>query len=203
VSDLVRDVAVLYVDPRGPYPKLVEHWYDEARDARTYAGPWPVVAHPPCGPWSRLSFLCTKQDASLGPIAVDQVRRWGGVLEHPYRSKLFRHCAMPYPGEMPDRWGGRTYDVRQVNWGHRCEKETWLYVVGTPVPRVLSGIRTGQRATHRITNGSRGRTDLPRVGELEARCTPPDFARWLISLAQQARVAHPAATERLRAGEEE
>lgn len=32
--NLRTDVSALYVDPRGPYPLLVEHWYDEARDAR-------------------------------------------------------------------------------------------------------------------------------------------------------------------------
>ena len=39
-------VAALYVEPDGPYAGLdgVEVW-DEARDARTYAGPQPVVAH--------------------------------------------------------------------------------------------------------------------------------------------------------------
>ena len=45
--------AKLYVDPRGPYPKLVADWWDEARDARNYAGPNPVVAHPPCQRWGR------------------------------------------------------------------------------------------------------------------------------------------------------
>jgi hypothetical protein len=46
-------VAALYVDPAGVYAGLddVDLW-DEKRDARLYAGPWSVVAHPPCKSWS-------------------------------------------------------------------------------------------------------------------------------------------------------
>lgn len=42
-------VAALYVEPNGIYFGLpnVDPW-DIYRDARTYPGPWPVVAHPPC-----------------------------------------------------------------------------------------------------------------------------------------------------------
>ena len=43
-ASLRTDVSVLYVDPRGPYPKLVADWWDAERDARNYAGPNPVVA---------------------------------------------------------------------------------------------------------------------------------------------------------------
>ena len=41
------DVAALYVEPKGCYVGVagVDAW-DEARDARRYAGPYPVVAHP-------------------------------------------------------------------------------------------------------------------------------------------------------------
>ena len=49
-------IAALYVHPNGVYSGLegVDLW-DEERDARQYAGPYPVVAHPPCARWSRLA----------------------------------------------------------------------------------------------------------------------------------------------------
>jgi hypothetical protein len=181
---IVDTVAALYVDPQGPYPELVEHWYDEARNARTYQGPWPVVAHPPCGPWGRLWFLCRHQDPDCGPHAVAMVRQFGGVLEHPAESLLFRHCQLPWPGELPDAWGGRTYAVRQVSWGHCCEKPTWLYVVGVPWRVVMAGMRTGGVATRRVTSGPRNKP-LTRASKEAIRRTPPAFARWLVSLAQE------------------
>lgn len=47
-------VAAIYVQTGGSYFGLpgVDPW-DEARDARRYAGPWPVVAHPPCQRWGK------------------------------------------------------------------------------------------------------------------------------------------------------
>ena len=140
-------IAALYVDPaRGPYREIasiVDLW-GERRDARRYAGPWPVVAHPPCGPWSRLKAFCGPAllaQRGLALVAVDQVRRWGGVLEHPAHSDLWVEARLPLPGGLPDAHGGYTVAVEQWWWGHRAIKPTWLYVVGcraadlTPFPR--------------------------------------------------------------------
>ena len=50
-------IAALFVANPGCYIGLpdVDPW-DKERDARTYAGPWPVVAHPPCVRWGRYWF---------------------------------------------------------------------------------------------------------------------------------------------------
>lgn len=47
-------IATLYVDPVGRYGNIAVEVYDGTRDARTYEGPYPVVAHPPCREWGRL-----------------------------------------------------------------------------------------------------------------------------------------------------
>lgn len=44
-------IAALYVDELGPYMRMagVDPW-GITRDARRYKGPYPIVAHPDCGP---------------------------------------------------------------------------------------------------------------------------------------------------------
>jgi hypothetical protein len=55
-------IAALYVETDGCYFNLpdVDPW-DEARDARKYAGPFPVVAHPPCQRWGRFWHGSTRK----------------------------------------------------------------------------------------------------------------------------------------------
>ena len=191
---VVEDVAVLYVDPRGPYPDLVRHWYDETRDAASYDGPWPIVAHPPCGPWGRLRHLSKHDSPDHGPRAVELVRRFGGVLEHPQHSLLFRHCGMPLPGELPDAWGGVSFELAQCDWGHPARKRTWIYVVGA---RALPPAPAPREPTHWISGG-RGRagkkaktTPVPEgikvCSAQQRRRTPVAFAKWLIEIARNAR----------------
>ena len=179
-------IAALYVDARGPYLDMpgVDPWTID-RDARLYDGPSSVVAHPPCADWSRLSAFAKDDPArrACGPRAVEQVRKFGGVLEHPSFSKLWHHEDMPRPGEFCDEWGGWTLDVRQCDWGHKAEKRTWLYIVGVPNLGVTP--LTGGSPTHVVTT-SRGRPDLPEMGKVERRLTPPAFAEFLVSIARSA-----------------
>lgn len=187
-------VAALYVERGGPYFSMsgVDPW-DLARDARLYAGPWPVVAHPPCGPWGRLRHLYRGNEHDCAPAAIAAVRRWGGVAEHPRYSRLWSLLDLPRPGEFADEFGGYTLEVSQCDWGHPARKWTWLYIVGgrplaTPPAR---------EPTHWISGG-RGRvgkkaktTPVPPgikvCSAQQRRRTPPAFAQWLVDLARTAR----------------
>lgn len=169
-------IAALYIDPRGPYVNRpgVDAW-DEARDARLYDGPHAIVAHPPCGPWSALRHLSRETTADCGPRAIEQVQKWGGVVEQPWTSRLFEARGVPR--------SALTY-VEQVAWGHPARKATALYFVGVePV-----GIRIGGTVTHWCSGGGTGRGRTPPgikvCSAQQRRRTPPAFADWLISLAE-------------------
>lgn len=195
-------VAALYIDPRGPYPTMpgVDAW-DEKRDARKYAGPFPIVAHPPCGPWGRLRHLSRKDSPRLAIRAVDQVQRWGGVLEHPANSRLWDYCDLPRPGEFADVHGGYSVEVCQVEWGHVARKRTWLYLVGVPSSALTPPPMPGRAPTHWV-GGFRRQGDRPtstyrRTGSAvppgikvcsaeQRRRSPVAFAEYLVSLAAAA-----------------
>jgi hypothetical protein len=180
-------VAALYVDGSGPYMAIptVDPWTIE-RDASGYGGPHPIVAHPPCADWSRLKGLAKHVPGrrELGPLAVEQVRRWGGVLEHPAHSSLWAACDLPRPGELPDQWGGWSIAVNQQAWGHVARKPTWLYLVG--IDRGVVVPLEGGEATHVVSTSRRG-GDKRRCSKRLRILSPPAFAAWLVELAGQAR----------------
>lgn len=190
-------VAVLFVCQKSHYtrrPNLI--CYDIQKDARTYTENHPVVAHPPCRAWGRLRTVATRVrpgEKELAPWAIEQVRRCGGVLEHPAGSALFDYCGCPRPGDLPDAWGGLTIDIDQFHWGHRARKPTRLYIVGTrdlpPQPR-----RDGE-PTHCITQGHGVRIGHPkfnpRVPDWEREATPPAFCDWLIEVARRSAARRP------------
>lgn len=145
-------VAALFVEPGGVYFGLpyVDPW-DEKRDARTYSGPFPVIAHPPCQRWGRFWHGSTRkphqfrlgEDGGCFEAARDCVRRWGGVLEHPADSRAFRHFGLQVP-KRGKGWsvptpgcGGRTCYVEQGHYGHASRKPTWLYAVGIDFPQLV------------------------------------------------------------------
>lgn len=182
-------VAVLFARKDSVYKSIPGcDVYDINRDARTYPGALPVVCHPPCRSWGRLrSFAKPRPDErELAIFAVDQVRKYGGVLEHPVGSELWSVLALPLPGRGLDSYGGFTLGINQNWFGHRAEKKTLLYIVGVTPRNVPSVPFTLDYPSHVIARNNRNKyARRPEVTAAEREHTPLNLAHWLVDLASR------------------
>lgn len=188
-------VSALFVCHGSAYKAMpgVEDYGLPFRDARTFKGGTSVVAHPPCRSWGILKAFAKPAPGErwLAVWSVHQVRRNGGVLEHPQASTLWQKMRLPLPYEEPDQWGGWTMEIDQFHFGHKARKRTWLYVVGTTdVP--LMPYRAGAPSHVVGTSKAQRRAGGPRPKKVKGWCTksereqsPPKFAEWLVELARR------------------
>jgi hypothetical protein len=208
-------IAALYVETGGGYFGLegVDPW-DETRDARQYAGPWPVVAHPPCQRWGKMWFgqpLAVKltgerkrlgDDGGCFRAALAAVRQFGGVLEHPWGSLAWPHFDLNTPDRaggwiMADYHGGWTCCIEQGRYGHYARKPTLILAYGIDdLPSLAWGYREPNFDPAVVAR--MGLQRAKRLGEVGARGggtdssprigTPKPFRDLLISMARSARM---------------
>lgn len=203
----MRTVAVLFARSDSVYKTIpgVEV-YDMERDARTYDGPHPVVAHPPCRGWGRLRHMASprKDERNLARLAVALVREFGGVLEHPSASSLWPSQGLPAPGAR-DQFGGWTLAAPQKWWGHEAEKRSLFYICGCEPKNIpLIPLKLGEAAavvgsSGRRSDGLRFRfedgTRRREISKAAREQTPPELALWLVELARRCK-AHNAEVSR-------
>jgi hypothetical protein len=184
-------IAVLFARADSIYKSMpgCDVW-DIERDALKWPGGAPIIAHPPCRAWAGLSHMAKPRvgERELALWAVDQVRKWGGVLEHSSRSRLWEEKPLPHPG-LIDAWGGFTVVVPQYWFGHRAQKMTKLYIVGTsifelpPIPLRLGIPEFVVGSSGRRADGTRsGRSR--EITKAEREATPPQLAEWLYQVAR-------------------
>lgn len=194
---LPKRVAALFVQADGVYSTMpeVDTWPIE-RDARTYSGPLPVVAHPPCQRWGRLGAANYARwggehnrpgnDGGCFASALSSVRKYGGVLEHP----AYTHAWSTFGLIDPPRsgWNKRgnewTCEVWQSAYGHKAQKRTWLLYCGDRVP--IDPIWDRIAGTHQVGfQDRRGKErNKPTLSKYEANATPLAFAEYLVQLAR-------------------
>jgi hypothetical protein len=180
--------AVLFVRADSVYKTLECDAWDFERNALMWPGGVPCVVHPPCRAWGRLRHFARPREGEreLALWAVAQVRKWGGVLEHPAASLLWMEAGLPDPGRR-DEHGGWTLPILQWWWGHRAEKATFLYIVGCNPKDVPELPLCIGEPTHVIQ--SRKRSDYrPSVSKAEREHTPVSLALWLLDLARRCRL---------------
>lgn len=209
-------IAALYVETGGCYFGLpgVDPW-DKPRDARLYAGPHPVVAHPPCQRWGKLwagQPLFIKRtgirkikgdDDGCFDAALAAVRQWGGIIEHPWGSHAWAHFGLNKPSRhggwiAADFDGGWTCCVEQGRYGHYARKPTLLVVYGVDphdLPDLQWGV--GKPRLDPAVVERMGLKRAKRLGELGARGggtdssprigTPTPFRDLLLEIARAAK----------------
>jgi hypothetical protein len=203
-------IAALFAMSSGPYTGLgdVEVW-DQKRAARLYAGPWPVVAHPPCERWGRYWHggpsarvrRVKGDDQGCFAAALSSVRKWGGVLEHPAASSAWDAFGLLKPSRASgwtnaDFQGGWTCCVDQGHYGHRAQKATWLYAVRTDLPslkwgkseggvRLDDGFHSAEERRRKIRTGI-----CQRLSHRQRLETPIVFRDLLLNLARSTKPAN-------------
>jgi hypothetical protein len=215
VYEAQSDIAALYVQDGGAYYGIpgVNPW-PESRDARLYDGPHPVVAHPPCQRWGKMWFgqpLAVKltgvrkkkgDDDGCFAAALASVRKWGGVLEHPWGSHAWPHFGLNKPPRAggwiaADMLGGWTCCVEQGQYGHYARKPTLLYAFNVEQPELLWGHSEARYDPAVVAR--MGLKRAKRLGEVGARGggtdstarihTPAAFRELLISIARSAKTS--------------
>jgi hypothetical protein len=200
-------IAALFVESAGCYFGIdgVDPW-DIDRDARLYAGPHPVVAHPPCQRWgrfwhgspSRPHQFALGDDGGCFASALASVRQWGGVIEHPADSRAWATFGIPRPTRY-DWWkrcGANEWTcyVEQGHYGHVARKGTWLFFCGAAAPFALCWDKTPQRIDPELVK-RRGYEVARRRGMISALsskdprrdATPVAFRDVLLRLAEHSR----------------
>lgn len=210
-------IAALYVETDGCYYGVpgVDPW-DIARDARNYAGPHPVVAHPPCQRWGRFWHGSTRkphqfalgEDGGCFAAGLAAVRAWGGVLEHPADSHAWRHFGLTPPKRFAgwrraDVVGGWTCYVEQGHYGHMSRKPTWLYAAHVELPEL--DWSKGEQRLHPVALKRYGYEKARRIGMTAMvggkdktrirNATPIEFRDVLIGIARTASVSKLLAAE--------
>lgn len=183
-------VSVLFVQSSSIYNQFPVDCWDIVRDARNYTGNNPVVCHPPCRAWGRLKHFSKPRpdEKNLAITAIEFVRKYGGVLEHPSGSSLWRELNLPL-GNNTDQYGGFTISVNQSWFGHQAQKKTLLYICGVSRSQVPS-FPLSFDAIQYTVGGSSKKSNAghkKNISKKKREATPYLFAAWLIQLASLCR----------------
>jgi hypothetical protein len=195
----MRKVAALFVEEDGVYSNLPNiDLGPKKRDARKYDGPYPIIAHPPCQRWGKFAKINYNRwdgehnkpgnDGGCFSSALSNLKRYGGVLEHPAQSYAWPAFNLPKKKNtwvlMGDVW---TCEVWQSAYGHRANKSTWLAYVGVLPPFDLDWSRP-IGACQIGFHDQRGKNkNKPTLSRKEANATPICFRDVLIALAEYSR----------------
>lgn len=185
-----KKIAALFVRRDSVYKQLSNlqglpeiDCYDIDRDTKTFPGGMPVICHPPCRTWGRYAHRAKAPagEHKLAEWAVEQVSKWGGVLEHPITSRLTFPLPRPIYQHYVSGKHRHLYKLNQGWFGHRALKPTIIYVVSTyPLIEIADIIINAAEKSK-----ERQYRPLEKLSKKEREATPREFAEFLIWIAER------------------
>ena len=183
----MQQIAVLFTRRDSAYKNYnYLDVYDADRDALTFKGGMPVIAHPPCRAWGKLSHMAKPREGEreLALFALSSVRAFGGVLEHPKGSKLWKEQSLPTGNDI-DEYGGFTLEIDQYDFGHVAPKKTLLYIKGITRNQLPSlPPKNTTTPTRSIAGNIKG---TKRCTQYQREYTPELLIEFLISICNTVR----------------
>lgn len=169
----MQNISVLCTSKNSIYNELGLETYDQKRDARTYNGSGPIIAHPPCRAWSAHMSHFAKPlpgEKSLALFCLRKIAKNGGVLEHPANSKFFEQ----YNLHQDIRF--KIIEIHQSWFGYPTTKRTWLLMPKhykiPEYPFSLQRQGKEKQIFENMSHNQRSKTTL-------------ELAKWLINLVEQ------------------
>jgi hypothetical protein len=156
--------------------------YDIDRDARGYAEVFPVICHPPCRAWGRLSHMANPRpdEKDLAWFSLDMIHKHGGILEHPTGSRLWKEANLPLAGQGYGSKGGFTLEIDQFDFGHVAHKNTKLYIYGLTMEELPPLPPKNMNGTDRSICGNVKGTK--RCTQYQREYTPDELIKFLTDI---------------------
>lgn len=128
-------------------------------------------------------------DGGCFAAALTAVRTFGGVLEHPAKTKAWAAHDLPKPTGVG--WQAFEYgyvcEVWQSAYGHLANKATWLYYCGVRPPFELRWERPVGEYQIGFQDQRGKKRNKPTLTKRKANATPIEFRDTLLRLAYLSR----------------
>lgn len=155
--------------------------YDQDRDCRTFDGGMPVIVHPPCAQWSKMkAFSHNKpEEKNLAHFCLDQIKKYGGIFEHPKGSDVWNQLDWPDGGkfiEVDQHWFGFPARKRTILFFYKCE----------PLSYPLNFNAVQYTVCLSRSDSKNGRSNrLPEMKKSQRSVTTIEFNQWLVDSVRQ------------------
>ncbi|MEY2702652.1 MAG: hypothetical protein RLY43_1288 [Bacteroidota bacterium] len=175
------NLSVLFVANNSNYLSLDCDCWTISRNALNFKASKPALYHPPCASWSRMrhfsKFVPGRHWLALWSLV--RVRRYGGIIEHPFGSLFFKRYIVT-PGSGYDKYGGFTILTDLHSFGAPYEKKTLLYFVGLKISELPSLPLNFDAITHCVDTSSSSSV-LKVIPKDQRSITPLSMCEWLLS----------------------